>query len=368
MAPPCVVYNRGRRLKPGINECQGSEEMSVTLFDVAKEAGVSKSTVSLVINNSDAVKPETRERVYAAINKLNYTPNVSAQELTTKKKQVLGSIFLTKNLSEGTYLFDSVTETFFYDTLTGISSELSKTNYGLISERFSRNEQTGDLPLIVKNNRVAGLFIIGGLISNELIEIILQKKLPAVIIGSQHPLIDSVNVDIFKAACIAVKYLTDLGHRKIAFINGPVESSTTDIKLKGYCKALKDAGIEIDGRLITNAEFTGLSGYIAMKKLWESGVKMTAVFCASDSIAAGAMRYLYDAGIRIPDVISVIGYEHSIISEHVIPALTTVQICKEQMGVKACKLLLNRIKNPEDGIKNQILKPKLIIRDSVRRI
>lgn len=342
--------------------------MSVTLFDVAKEAGVSKSTVSLVINNSDAVKPETRERVQNAIKKLNYIPNVAAQELTTKKKQVLGSIFLTKNLSEGTYLFDSVTETFFYDTLTGISWELSKTNYGLIYERFSGKEHTEELPQIIKNNRVAGLFIIGGLTSSFLIETILNKKLPAVILGSQHPLIDSVDADIFKAAHLAVQYLIDFGHKKIAFINGPVESSTSEKKLNGYKKALEEAGIKPDDRLICRAEFTGLSGYIAMKKLWESRSEMTAVFCASDNIAAGAMRYLYDAKIRIPDDISVIGYEHSIISEHVIPALTTVQIGKEQMGVKACKLLLNRIKNPDDSIKKKILQPKLIIRDSVRKI
>ena len=338
--------------------------MSVTLFDVAKEAGVSKSTVSLVINNNSAVKPETRERVQTAIEKLNYIPNVSARELTTKKKQILGSIFLTKNLSEGTYLFDSVTETFFYDTLTGISWELARTNYGLISERFQAKEQSDDTPQVIKNNRVAGVFLIGGLISDSLIETILRKKLPAVILGSQHPLIDSVDVDIIEGAYLAVKHLIDYGHRRIAFINGPDESSTTGKKLEGYNKALEDAGIKPDKRLIRKAEFTGLSGYRAMKNLRSSGIEMTAVFCASDSIAAGAMRYLYDANIRIPHGISIIGYEHSIISEHVIPALTTVQICKEQMGVKACKLLLNRIKNPGDKIKKKILQPKLIIRDS----
>jgi len=339
--------------------------MSVTLFDVAREAGVSKSTVSLVINNSNAVKPETRERVLAAIRKLNYTPNVSARELTTRKKQILGLIFATKNLSEGTYLFDSVTETFYYDTLTGISSELAKTNYGLISERFHVIEQKDGLPQIVKHNRCAGLFIIGGLINDVLIESITQKKIPAVMIGSQHQMFDSVDVDISKAAYIAVKHLLDYGHRKIAFINGPYDSKTSEKKLEGYSTALKEAGIEPDKRLIRQAEFTGLSGYTEMKSLWNSRVEMTAVFCASDSIAAGAMRYLYDIKIRIPDDISVVGYEHSIISEHVIPALTTVQICKEKMGVEACKLLLHRLKKPEESIKKIILEPKLIIRDSV---
>lgn len=342
--------------------------MSVTLFDVAREAGVSKSTVSLVINNSNAVKPETREKVQAAIKKLNYIPNVSARELTTKKKQILGLIFATKNLSEGTYLFDSVTETFYHDTLTGISSELAKTNYGLISERFSVKGKNEGLPQIIKNNRCAGLFIIGGLINDVLTEVIIQKKLPAVIVGSQHKFLDSVDVDIYRAAYLAVKHLTDNGHRKIAFINGPVESKTSEKKLDGYCTALKEVAIEPDSRLIRQAEFTGLSGYRAMESLWTSGLEMTAVFCGSDSIAAGAMRYLYDMKVRIPDEFSVVGYEHSIISEHVIPALTTVQICKEKMGMEACKLLLSRIKKPEGSIKKKILQPELIIRDSVGKM
>lgn len=342
--------------------------MSVTLYDVAREAGVSKSTVSLVINNSDAIKPETKAKVYAAIEKLNYVPNISARELTTKKKQVLGSIFLTKNLSEGTYLFDANTETFFYDTFSGISGELSNTDYGLITERFQVKEQIDELPQIIKNNQVAGLFIIGGLINDTLIERIIQKKLPAVLIGSHHPLIDSVDVDTCKAAWLAVKHLIDCGHRKIAFIDGPDDSRTSVKKLEGYNKALQEAGIPSDVRFIRKAEFTGLSGYRAMKQLWTSGLDITAVFCASDSIAAGAMRYLYDIKVRIPDSLSVVGYEHSIISEHVIPSLTSVQICKEQMGAKACKLLLNRIKKPESSIKSIILQPQLIIRDSVGKI
>ncbi len=339
--------------------------MSVTLFDVAREAGVSKSTVSLVINNSNAVKPETKARVYDAIKKLNYVPNVSARELTTKKKQVLGAIFLTKNLSEGTYLFDSVTETFFYDTLTGISQELTKTNYGLITERFMIKEESQELPLIIKNNRVSGLFIIGGLTNDALLDSIIERKLPTVMIGSRHPKLDWIDVDISKAAYIAVKHLIDYGHREIAFINGPEESKTTQKKFEGYITALEEAGIKQDMKLVRKAEFTGLSGYMEMKNLWSSKVGMTAVFCANDSIAAGAMRYLYDINVRIPDEFSVIGYEHSIISEHVIPALTTVQICKEEMGVEGTKLLLSRMKRSKASNSRIVLQPKLIVRDSV---
>lgn len=340
--------------------------MAVTILDVAREANVSKSTVSLVINNSQSVKIETKFRVLEAIKKLGYVPNLAAREMTTKKKHILGLIFLADNTNDKPYRFNSITETLLYDTNSGISAGLKNTEYGLLSERFYAYDKMQELPSLIKNNRVDGIFIVGGLFEDEFIQHIQERKIPAVLVGSYHPSIDSVAPDVVNSMYIGTKHLLEKGHKNIAFINGPKATPNAHKKMEGFKKAMDEAGLLIKGDMMKYSDYTGAAGYNAMKDIWKTGNRPDAVLAASDGIAVGAMRYLYDEKVRIPDDVSFIGYEQSIISEHAIPALTTIDINKERMGEEACKILLNRIARPKAKIVQLTLQPSLVIRDSVK--
>ncbi len=339
--------------------------MAVTILDVAKEAGVSKSTVSLVINNSDSIKPETQYKVREAIQKLGYTPNIAARQLISNCTHTLGLIFLTSNKTQKPYAFTSICETLLYDTSNGIYAGLADTQYSLLVERFSVAEDT--LPELIKNRRLDGAFLIGGLFTTHFIETLQKMNLPFVIIGRQYEGFDSISVDTEEVGYLGAKYLLEQGHKKIAFINGPTTSSNSHKKVAGIEKALTELKVNPSSvEIIHSDSYSGLSGYNALRKLWEQGIRPDAVFCGSDGLTSGAVRFLYELGIRIPEDISVLGYEDSILAEYASPALTVIDAHKETMGKEASAVLINRIKKPRAKEVTLTIKPSLIIRDSVR--
>jgi DNA-binding LacI/PurR family transcriptional regulator len=341
--------------------------MPVTIWDVAKEAGVSKSTVSLVINNSDSVKLETQYKVREAIKKLGYTPNIAARELTTNRTHTLGLIFLTSNSIQKPYAFNSICETLLYDTSNGIYAGLNDTQYSLLVERFSVAETSDAIPELIKNRRLDGVFLIGGLFTPQFIEILQKMEIPFVIIGRQFEGFDSISVDMEEVGYLGAKYLLQQGHKKIAFINGPVTSSNSQKKLDGIQRALCELDINTSAvEAINSDSYTGMGGYKAINTLWEQGVRPDAVFGGSDGLTSGAVRFLYERGLRIPDDITVLGYEDSILAEYAAPALTVIDAHKEIMGKEACTVLINRINKPRSKVVSLSIKPSLIIRDSVK--
>lgn len=344
--------------------------MAVTILDVAKEAKVSKSTVSLVINHSPNVKLETQYKVKQAIEKLGYTPNLAARELITSRTRTLGLIFITKNKKNRNYSFSSVCETLLYDTSNSIYSSLYDSEYALLVERFSIDNNPDTLPELVRNKRLDGIFLIGGLFDENFMEKLTATALPIVIIGCEYNGFDSVSVDNTAVGYIGMKYLIEKGHTSFIFINGPEENTNSIRKLGGIYKALDEASIDKSALLHVNSNYSGESAYHAMKNLWESlgPKKPTAVFGASDGITAGLLRYLYEQNLKVPDAVSVIGYEDSILSEYVSPALTVIDAHKEQIGHKACEVLLNRINKPRSKQVVLTLQPSLIERGSVKRI
>ncbi len=341
-----------------------------TIYDVANEAGVSKSTVSLVINNSPKIKPETKYKVLSAIEKLGYTPNIAAVELTTKRRLNLGMILVTNHDSVRRTDFDSIDDNYFHDVSSGIYDAMKNYNYGILTEQFTATANNADkIPNIVKTKRVDGLFIIGGLFDDSFIRNILQEKVPMVILGRTYPKIDSVNTDSKFATYIGVQYLIKKGHKEILFISGPDLTPSTKMKSDGYKLALTEAGIPFREELIAKSEFSGLGGYDAIKDaLTNRKINPTAVFTSSDAIAVGAMRYLYEKNIRIPNQMSIATYDDTILATHAVPALTSVAINKDQIGMQAAKLLLARLENLEKESKSIIIPVNLIERDSVRKI
>lgn len=339
-----------------------------TIKDVAKAAGVSVSTVSLVLNNSSLIKMETRYKVLQAVKELNYIPNQNARSLVTKRKRVIGVIWLSISTAGNLFSFDNIIDTYLTEMLPSIEKEINESNYSMLLEHFSINDPSASLPLIMNSSRVDGVLVTGGYIGNKLIEGILETNIPTVLVGSRHPDLDYVDTDPEQAIFMSVKHLIENGHRDILFINGPDTSQSSKRKLQGFIKAMKTYNQPIRKDWIIQADYSGMSAYKATRSVWEKGIRPTGIAGGTDSISAGALRFLYEQGVYCPRDVSVVGFEDGLLAEYSIPPLTTLRVHKDQIGIEACRVLLNRINKPTAKKVRLIIEPKLIERGSVRKI
>lgn len=341
--------------------------MPITIYDVAKKAGVSKSTVSLVINNSQLVKLETRQKVNEVIDLLGYVPNFSAKSLTTKKTNILGVIVLTDELIRKSYNFDVSSEVFAYDVMAGIPRGLRGTDFGLITERFSISENEEAIPEILRNRRVDGILLVGAQFNEKFALKIKECGVPVVVVGREYDVFDSITADTCRGAYIGAEYLINTGHEHLCYVNSPPNFSTSNDRAKGFNLAIETYRTEIsESWLVDSKLISGLGGYNAIKTLFESGARPDGIITANDAIALGIMRYFYEQNINIPDDISIISFEDSILSGYATPALSTVNNNTEEMGKEACEILIKRLKFPRMRRVNLVLPVNLVLRDSVK--
>jgi LacI family transcriptional regulator/LacI family purine nucleotide synthesis repressor len=340
--------------------------MPVTILDVAREAGISKSTVSLVINNSPNVKAETRYKVEETIERLGYIPNMAARQLIMNRTHTLGLIFLTANHFDKSYEFSSVPETLLYDTSVGINTELTNTEYTLLTERFSLIEGSRALPHLIKERRLDGVFFVGGLLTEALIRHVRKLHIPLVLIGSICEGLDSVFTDLEQAGYMGIEYLLKKGHRNILFVNGPESSHNSILKAKGAKAAFRKMNLNPRSLKMIHAGYTGAGTRETINAAWGKDFKPSAIFCGSDGLAGGVMHFLYEKALRVPDDVSVLTYEYSLLTEYSAPSLTSINIQKEILGKEACRVLLNRINKPSARPIDLKLPPILVERNSVR--
>lgn len=343
----------------------------ITIKDVAKYAGVSPSTVSLVINGSDLVKHETRYKVMQAIEKLNYIPNQAARSLVTKEKKVIGLIRVSNfNAAKDGNDYETSVDTLLLDMLPGIQSVLSEKGYSLLIDLFA--PRNGDMDKscipIFDHSKIDGAIFIGGMIPQTMVHSIIQSDIPAVFAFSRYENVDYLDTDPEEGIYIATKHLLENGHRDIALINGSPLSQTTLRKLQGYQKALCEYHLPFRESWVETADFVGLSGYNAMKKLWSHGIHPTAIIGSCDNACMGIYRFLYEQGLKCPDDFSLIGYEASMLSAHCVPPMTSVFVSKAEIGAEAAKVLINRIHHPKAKPVNMIIQPHLLLRDSVLQL
>lgn len=338
----------------------------VTIIDVANYAGVSKTTVSAVLNNGPHIKEETRLRVEEAINALGYVRNNNARGLRTRQTKCLGIITAIENRDIHTYEFNFETGQFPYAVSNGIPAGLAESDYGLIMEQYCPRDMGSELPAIVKSARVDGVFLIGSLFSQEFLDNLRDRNIPAVGIGRSYDSIDCVLPDLAKGMYLQAEELIRHGAKKLALINCPTEFVTSVDRMRGWQNAISALGRNLTATWSIHCPSnTGEGGYLAMKSLWEAGARPDGLVTAHEPLALGAMRYLYEQKIRIPEDISITSYETSELGGYSIPPLTSVNIKKEEMGAIAARMLLNRIAHPESPLQKHIIDPELVVRASV---
>lgn len=350
--------------------------MSVTIDDVARKAGVSKSTVSLVLNNRLNVSENTRLKVLSTIKSLNYKPLRAAQAITTKKTKNIGFMEIAASHDNpeklvSKYGFSTIIPTFTNDVARGIEEEAQRRGYGLLFNTYygSLKPSIKDIPPIITHYWIDGLLLVGGVFAEGSIKMLKKWKIPFVLVGSHLPS-DNANcvfADNASGAIQAVEYLISLGYSKIGFINGPSSTQTSFDKMQGYLLALQKNDIEFAKSLAEVGDFSALSGYEAMKKLLKKHKDLKAVFVGFDGMAIGAAKAITEKGLKIPEDISIVGCGDSWIATHFNPPLTTVKVFKYEIGIAAAKMLFEVLSsNKTDRPKKVIIPTELVIRESCR--
>jgi len=341
----------------------------VTIFDVAEYAGVSKSTVSLVLNESSLVKQSTRSKVLNAIQVLNYVPDNNARGLSSKRTNCIGIIIVTENEKASSYDFSRHVGLCSYNISTGIMDTLINSKYGALMERFCSVANPGELPSLVRKNRVDGIIIVNSPYDMGMIAKLKAIKLPFVLAGVDSLVDDAdcVISDSGEGVAMGLRHLVEKGNREIAFLNCPTVYKSAYIREKALYRVSSELGINIKPEWIRNCdENNGESAYITIKQLWDNGARPNAVLCANGQLAVGAMRYLSEIGVRVPDDVSFFGYEDNSISGYSTPPLSTVDIHKEKMGAEAAKRLIEKIENNDDSHQVLEIPQEIVFRESVK--
>lgn len=336
-----------------------------TIKDVAKAAGVSASTVSLVLNGIDAVKLETRYRVLDAIKELDYQPNLYARNLVMKRSKAIGVVRSAGVVTGSVYSFDTAIDTFLLEMLRSIENGIYRKGYTLHRDWAETDEKDHTIPSIFKGKQVDGILIVGGILNSHIMQKACNASVPVVLVGARHPDFDFVDTDPVVGIDIAVNHLFSLGHRRIAFINGPDTSQSSARKIEGFARAHQKLGVEISTSLVQKGDFSGRCGYNAMAAILQADCRPTAVIAAADCMALGALRLMMEKNIRCPNDISVIGFEDGMLAEYSTPALTTICVDKEKLGEESCNVLFERLRNPNAQKMKLIFKPHLVERASV---
>ncbi|HEV7810073.1 MAG TPA: LacI family DNA-binding transcriptional regulator [Candidatus Limnocylindrales bacterium] len=332
---------------------------SSTLEEVALRAGVSRATVSRVVNGSPKVSADVRRAVESAVIELGYVPNRAARSLVTRRSGSVGVV-----ITEPTGRLFS--DPFFPRLLRGISTALSARDLQLVllmPASTDETERTGDY---LSAGHVDGALLVSLHGDDPLPDRIARAGIPFVVGGRplRTPAATFVDVDNRGGARSAVEHLIAGGRRTIATISGPVDMGAGVDRLAGYHEALTDAGLTLDPGLILTGDFTQEGGAAAMEKLLTARPDIDAVFAASDLMAAGAMGVLVAAGRRIPQDVAVVGYDDSPVASTLQPRLTSVRQPIEEMGSEMARLLVDAVEGSETVQRRVILATELVRRAS----
>jgi DNA-binding LacI/PurR family transcriptional regulator len=328
------------------------------MSEIAKIAGVSTATVSRTFHSPHMVRPEIRNHVLKIAREKGYLYNATAGELSRRRTNIIGVVIPTANKSV------------FAETLMGIQEKVQENSYSIIiGNTFYDKEMEIRLLTQFRERRVAGVILTGFVIGQEsLIRKLIENRIHCVVIWEklEETNISYVGFDNYAAASSATEYLISLGHRRIGLIIGPYEKlGRVKKRYEGYKNVLKSHGIDFDAKLVfATAEPHLLEGKQAMGHLLNIPNPPTAIFAASDRLAIGAMTAARQAGLTVPEDVSVVGFDDIEFAAYYDPPLTTIRVPAREIGHLAVKVLLENIDNDTNEVKQYLLDSDLIIRKS----
>lgn len=330
----------------------------LTLEDIAHRSGVSRSTVSRVMNGDVSVKPQTRQRVLDVATRLDFQPNLAARSLAAGRTNIIG---LVAPAPAGVAaLFD---DPYFPQLIQGVSAACNACGYSLMLSIAEPEYERRTVRQLLHNGLLDGVVVSSTLMDDAIVRTLCESSMPFVLVG-RHPTLDVnfVDVDNFQAGRQATLHLLHLGRRRVAAINGPQNVIPGHDRFQGYRKALKEYGLPLDPELVGEGDFSEQGGYLVMRRLL--AVRPDAVFAASDLMAVGALRALREAGLRVPEDVAVVGYDDVPNARQTEPPLTTVRQPTQAMGSMAVETLNEILHDPQAPPRRVVLETELIVRYS----
>ena len=332
--------------------------MATSIKDVAREAGVSIATVSRVLNDIDVVNEDTKKKVLDAIKKLGYRPNIVARSLKTQRTKTIG------------ILIPDISSQFYPEIVRGAEDVANIYDYNVILCNSDFDvEKEKEYLRVLKEKMVDGVIYMSSSLNEEILDLINELDLKTILVETKDKdgVLPSVTIDNVSASYEGTKYLLDRGASKPAFIG--VKEDTMNAwgdRYIGFEKALKDAGIHIDEELVYFDSLKVKSGYNAIEKFVESGRSFDSIVCASDEIAIGAINGLRERGYKVPDDVSVIGFNNNSVSSYFYPRITTISQPSYDMGSVAMRMLIKLLNKKELDQGHYVLDYKLITRESTK--
>lgn len=330
----------------------------ITISEIAREAGVSKSTVSRVLNNKPDVLPETKQRVMEIVEKYDFQPSVHAISMSQKRCNCIGVVI--------PHDIDYIFKNQYYAEIqrTMLKAAQERGYYVLLLCCKDMKEAVN----AVKQRRVDGLIIISPLPEHKnAMMTFLESNIPFVTVGKCQFLSDAYQVctDNYKGAMLAMEHLMSLGHKRIAYINGPLFLPSSQERYRAYLDAMQTNGFPVEAGMVKEGGNSIESGYTATREILASHPDITAIFVASDYMAIGVENAIRDNGMKVPRDISIVGFDNVPISEQISPALTTIDQHIEKKGRVCVELLLDLLEYPEvERARSVDIDPILCVRES----
>ena len=326
-----------------------------TMKQVAEKARVSTTTVSHVINNTRVVSEDARERVLSVIQELRYIPSAVARSLKNDRTHTLGMMIPNNS------------NPYFAEIIQGIEDASFQLGYNIIlCNSYDDPKKQAAYIRVLMEKRIDGLILVSSGSDEELTQLLADEAIPKVLVDREVSGVaaDFIEADHEQGGYDATKYLLQLGHRRIACVAGPDTLLTSGGRVDGYRKALAEAGIGFRRDYLIHSDFTSHGGFNAFQQLLALPEKPTAIFASNDLMAIGGICAANEAGVRIPQDLSVIGYDDIALASFSTPPLTTIAQPKHAIGEMTAQILANRIAHPEQALRRELLKSTLVVRQS----
>ena len=337
------------------------DSKKIQMVDIARMAGVSTSTVSRALNGNPLINAETRERIADLARSLNYSINLSAKNLRSGENRTIGLVIPYQDQNR-----QDVTDPFFMTILGHLADQLTKQNFDLLFSRIAAN-RLNELAQLYESGRVGGMIVVGQWDQHEKLNELARRKIPFVVWGGQLPrqLYCTVGGDNFNGGFLAAQHLLSLGRKRVVFM-GDKEATETKQRYAGYIHAHKVSKVPVVPELYIPSPFTVAEARNDIKEFLQKKIKFDALFAASDLLAITAMGAINQSGLRIPQDVSVVGYDDIGMAEHTYPPLTTI---RQPMDLAGAALVKNLMQVFEEGHSDsEVVNTDLIIRGSTCRV
>jgi DNA-binding LacI/PurR family transcriptional regulator len=335
------------------------EKKRLDIRDVAKHAQVSIATVSRTMNHVPTVDRELAERVWKTIEELNYFPNTQARALVSGHSRLFG------------LLISEITNPFFPELIQGFEDFAIENHYEILigSTNYDPQRMASCIRRMIERN-VEGVAVMTFGIEEPLLDELVSRNIPMVFVDAAPPSknVSTLVVDYYEGIRQGVKHLAELGHRKLGFISGPMQQRSCQLRKTAFLRAIAEAGIDTQERWLIEGDHTLEGGMRAMEQILTGKKLPTAVLCSNDMTAIGALRVLSKAGLRVPDDISLIGFDDIHLAEFVYPPLTTVRMSRNDLARSAFTALRSHVEPAQTNAKKAWpISTSLVIRQSTGR-